>query len=66
MYEAVSESFRTGRPERELKLIQLFATMCSCIAIFVSQSSEFCHHNTLCCFSRSVYFLFFVDSVRKL
>jgi hypothetical protein len=23
---------------------------------FVSQSSEFCHRNTLCCFSTSVYF----------
>jgi hypothetical protein len=22
---------------------------------FVSQSSEFCHHNPLCCFSTSVY-----------
>jgi hypothetical protein len=22
---------------------------------FVSQSSEFCHHNPMCCFSRSVY-----------
>jgi len=24
---------------------------------FASQSNEFCHHNPLCCFSTSVYFL---------
>jgi hypothetical protein len=29
---------------------------CSCIAVFVSHSSEFCHHNPLCCFSTSVYY----------
>jgi len=34
---------------------------------FVSQSSEFCRHNPLCCFSTSVYCcLFRYDSVRKL
>jgi hypothetical protein len=35
---------------------------------FVSQSSEFCRHNPLCCFSTSVYFccLFRYNSVRKL
>jgi hypothetical protein len=35
---------------------------------FVSQSSEFCRHNTLCCFTTSVHccFLFRYDSVRKL
>jgi hypothetical protein len=32
-YEGVSESFRTGRLERELQMIQLSATRCSCIAI---------------------------------
>jgi len=34
----------------------------------VSQSSEFCCHNPLCCFSTSVYccYLFRYDSVRKL
>jgi hypothetical protein len=67
-YEVVSKSFRTGLPERELQIVQLPATRCSCIAIFVSQSSEFCRHNPLCCFSVfivvSVYFV--VDSVWKL
>jgi hypothetical protein len=35
---------------------------------FVSQSSEFCRHNPLCCFSTCVYYccLFCYDSVRKL
>jgi hypothetical protein len=32
-YEGVSISFRTGRLERELKMIQLSATRCICIAI---------------------------------
>jgi hypothetical protein len=36
---------------------------------FVSQSSEFCRYNPLCCFSTSVYCckrIFRYDSVRKL
>jgi hypothetical protein len=33
MYEGVSKSFRTGRLERELQMVQLSATRCSCIAI---------------------------------
>jgi hypothetical protein len=36
---------------------------------FVSQSSEFCRHNPLCCLSTSVYFckrIFRYPSVRKL
>jgi hypothetical protein len=32
-YDRVSKSFRTGRLEWELQMIQLSATMCSCIAI---------------------------------
>jgi hypothetical protein len=32
-YEDVSQSSRTGRLERELKMVQLSATKCSCIAI---------------------------------
>jgi hypothetical protein len=32
-YEAVSKSFGTGRLERELQVVQLLATRCSCIAI---------------------------------
>jgi hypothetical protein len=61
------QKFRTGRLERELQMVQLSATTYSCIAIFVSQSSEFCRHNPLCCFLTSVYCscLFRYDSVRK-
>jgi hypothetical protein len=33
MYEGVSKSFRTGRLERELQMLQLSATRCNCIAI---------------------------------
>jgi len=33
MYESVSKSFRTARLERELQMLQLSATRCSCIAI---------------------------------
>jgi hypothetical protein len=32
IYEDVSKSFRTGRLERELQMVQLSATRCSCIA----------------------------------
>jgi hypothetical protein len=32
-HEGVSKSFRTGRLERELQMVQLSATRCSCIAI---------------------------------
>jgi hypothetical protein len=32
-YEDVSESFQTGRLERELQMVQLSAIRCSCIAI---------------------------------
>jgi len=32
-YDGVSKSFRTGRLERELQMVQRSATRCSCIAI---------------------------------
>jgi len=32
-YKGVSRSFRTGRLERELQMVELCATTCSCIAI---------------------------------
>jgi len=32
-YEGVSKSFRTGRLERELQMVQLSATVCNYIAI---------------------------------
>jgi hypothetical protein len=33
VYEVISKSFRTGRLERKLQMVQLSATVCSCIAI---------------------------------
>jgi hypothetical protein len=33
LYESVSKSFRTGRLERGMQMVQLSATRCSCIAI---------------------------------
>jgi hypothetical protein len=33
IYEGVSKSFRTGHLERELQMVQLSATRCSCIVI---------------------------------
>jgi hypothetical protein len=65
----VSKSFRTGRLERELKMVQLFATRCSCIAISWVSLATFTAI-TLCVTSQrvvpkvSVYFV--IDSVRKL
>jgi hypothetical protein len=32
-YDVVSKSFRAGRLERELQMVQLFDTKCNCIAI---------------------------------
>jgi hypothetical protein len=69
MYEVVSISFRTGRLERELQMVQLSATRCSCIAILwvilVSSATI-----TLYVSSQRVFIVvvvyFVVDSVRKL
>jgi hypothetical protein len=33
MYEGVSKSFRTGRMERDLQMVQLLVTRCSYIAV---------------------------------
>jgi hypothetical protein len=33
LYEGVFKSFRTGRLQRELQMVQLSASRCSCIAI---------------------------------
>jgi hypothetical protein len=63
----VSKSFGTGRLERELQMVQLSALQL--YRYFVRQSSEFCRHNPLCCFSASVHRCkrkFRYDSVRKL
>jgi hypothetical protein len=67
--EGVSKSFRTGRLKRELQIIQLCATMCSCISILWVSLVSFAAV-TLCVASQRVFIVvsiyFFIDSVRKL
>jgi hypothetical protein len=65
----VSESFRTGRLERELQMVQFSATRRSCIAIFLVSVVSFAAI-TLCVASQRVFIVvsvyFVIDSVRKL
>jgi hypothetical protein len=70
VYEGVSKSFRTGRlEEQELQMVQLSATMRSCIAILWVSVANFAAI-TLCVapqqVSNVVSVYFFIDSVRKL
>jgi hypothetical protein len=67
-YESVSKSFRTGWLERELQMIHLSATGCSCIIILWVSLVSFAAI-TLCVASQRVFIVvtvYFVDSVRKL
>jgi hypothetical protein len=68
IYEAVSKSFRTGRLERGLQIVQLSATSCSCIAILwvslVSFAAISCSVASQRVFIDHVYFV--IDSIRKL
>jgi hypothetical protein len=68
-YEGASRSFRTGRLERELHMVQLSATRCSCIAILWVSLVSFAA-TTLCVASQRVFIIvsvhFVIDSVRKL
>jgi hypothetical protein len=68
MYEGVSKRFRTGRLERELQMVQLSTTRCSCIAISWVSLVSFAAI-TLCVASQRVFIVVSVhfanDSVRK-
>jgi hypothetical protein len=69
LYEGVSKSSRTGRLERELQLVQLSATMCSCNAILWASLVSFAAITPRVASQRvipkvSVYFA--IESVRKL
>jgi hypothetical protein len=65
-HESVSKSFRTGRMERELQMVQLSATRCSRIAILWVSLVSFAAI-ILCVASHRVFVVyFFIDSVRKL
>jgi hypothetical protein len=64
----LSKSFRTGRLERGLKVLQLSATRCSCIAILWVCLVSFVAIS-LCVSSQRVFIVvvyFVIDSVRKL
>jgi hypothetical protein len=67
VYEGVSKSFRTGRLEQEVQIVQLCATMSSCIAILWVSLVSFAVI-TLCVASQRVFVVvyFVIDSVRKL
>jgi hypothetical protein len=66
MYEGVSKSFRNGRLERELQMVQLSATSCSFIVILCVSLVNFATI-TRCVASQRVFIAvyFFIDSVRK-
>jgi hypothetical protein len=64
MYVDVSKSFRTGRLERKLQMLELSATRCSCIAILWVSLVSFAAI-TLCVASQRVFVvvsLYFVIS----
>jgi hypothetical protein len=68
-YEGVSKSFRTGRLQRELQMVQLSATRCSCIAVLLVNLVSFatitlCVASQRVCIVVGVYFV--VDSGLKL
>jgi hypothetical protein len=75
LYEGVSKSFRTGRLERELQMVQLSATKCSCIAILWVSLVSFAAI-TLCVACQPVVVVvvvvvvaaayFFIDTFRKI
>jgi hypothetical protein len=68
-YEGVSKSFRTGRLERELQMVQLSATRCSYIAILSVSLVSVATAITLCVATQRVFIIvsvyFVIDSVRK-
>jgi hypothetical protein len=67
-WEGVSRSFRTGRLEWELQMVQLSATKCSCISILWVSLVSF-DAITLCVASQRVFVVsvyFVINSVQKL
>jgi hypothetical protein len=57
-YKGVSKSFRTGRLERELQMVQLTATWCSCNSILGVSLVTFAA-TTLCAASQQVFHVVF-------
>jgi hypothetical protein len=65
-YECVSKTFRTGRLERELQMVQLSTTRCSCIAILWVSLVSFAAI-TLRVASQRVFIVYFdIDSAQKI
>jgi hypothetical protein len=68
-YEGVSKTFRFGRLNRELQMVQLSATRCSCITILWVSLVSFAAI-ALCVTSQRLFIVvsiyFIIDSVRKL
>jgi len=67
-YEGVSKSFRIGRLERELQMVELSATSCSRIAILWVSLASFAAI-ILCVASQRVFIVvvyFVIGSIRKL
>jgi hypothetical protein len=68
-HEGVCKSFRTGRLERGIQMVQFSATMCSCITILWVSLVSFAAI-ALCVASQWVFIFvnvyFVIDSVRKL
>jgi hypothetical protein len=65
-YEGVTKSSRTGRLERELKMVQLSATRCSCNAILWVSLESFAAITVCVAFQQVFSVVYFViDSVRK-
>jgi hypothetical protein len=61
-YDGVSKTFRTGRLERELQMLQLSATRCNCVAILWVSLVNFASITVCVAFQRvfivvSVYFV---------
>jgi hypothetical protein len=69
LYEGLSRSFRTGCLEREMQMVRLSATRCSCIATLWVSLVSFAAI-TLCVASQRVFVVvsvyFVIDSVRKI
>jgi hypothetical protein len=67
VYEVVSKTFRIGRLERELQMVQLSSTRCSSIAIFLVSLMSFATITLRVASLRVFIFVYFVIvSVRKL
>jgi len=66
-YEGVSKSFRIGLLERELQMLQLYATRCRCFAILWASLVSLAAI-ILCIASQRLFIVavyFVIDSVRK-